>query len=99
MPGHVDAWGRETDGCECVQHMGSHGTWLLCGKPQHGGAIGIYGDGAVRRMCKAHVSGALRKKVFYSNEIVAIRDGGGPLYELVRTRGRRGYLAKVEVAA
>ena len=68
----------------------------LCGKPQDGDALGVYGGGDVRRMCKAHVSGALRKKVFYANEIIAIHRDGKPVYELVKTRGRRGYLAKVE---
>jgi|SRR4051794_28271642 hypothetical protein len=92
--GHRDSWGRTTDGCEAMQDLGRV-TWTLCGKTPV--AVGIYGDGSARRLCNLHVAGALRKRTFYSNDIVELRtlDGETVTHTLERTSGRRGYMRPV----
>lgn len=87
---HMDAWGRTTDGCEAIHDLGRT-TYTLCSKPKV--AIGVYGDGVERYLCKAHVAGALRKRTFYSNEIVELRTlDGTTTHKLERTSGRKGYM-------
>jgi hypothetical protein len=96
MSGHKDSWGNTTEGCEVMRELGRV-TWTLCGKAPV--ALGVYGDGQVRRMCESHRKGALRKRVFYSNEVVELQTLGGETTHTLRREsvGRRGALVAVPV--
>ena len=94
---HENSWGRTTTGCEVVQDLGRT-TWALCEKPAV--AVGVYGrDGehGVRRICKAHLSGALRKTTFYADDVTELRTlDGETTHRLERRQGRKGSLRAVE---
>lgn len=93
---HRDSWGNATTGCEAMHDLGRV-TWRLCGKPAAG--IAIYGDGSERRVCKGHVSGALRKRTFYADEVCELRTlEGETTHRLERTAGRKGFLRAVDKA-
>lgn len=94
---HKSSWLKTTDGCEAIQDLGRT-TWTLCGKPKV--AIGVYGDGDKRYLCKTHVSGALRKRTFYADEIVELQTlDGVTTHTLLRTSGRKGWLSPVEAVS